>query len=368
MKKILLLLGLLACGFAAQPTEAAQPAEPIAQEPEAKNPPVPKHILAWVEKNAATLGPKTSPPKGWLLVDSQSGDLNGDGRKDLAVVLEEQAEDGERPDPEDAAPRLLVVLLARADGSLRTAHVNSSLVLNRFSGGVFGDPFEGIAVENGSLVIRHYGGSNFRWSWEMEFRYVDGLFRLAGLTHGSMYTGTANGEDTTCDFLRGTVERRASGGPEDGALLYSGSMESKLYPFDQADFDAITANTEIPFLPELGNYDYDRIASSPPSPPRISAGQALDRVKEARYPRYVKVPLPLPPAMLNTYAKLLGYKIPGYRYQENDGELEYHNLSIDDDGKGHITGMTHVILHKEAGSERIIRYEVGDADGAIREQ
>ncbi len=368
MKKILLLLGLLACSCVAQPTEAAQPAEPIAREPDAQHPSAPKPIPAWVEKNAATLGPKTSPPKGWLLVDSQSGDLNGDGRKDLVVVLEEQAEDGERPDPEDAPPRLLVVLLARTDGSLRTAHVNPSLVLNRFSGGVFGDPFEGIAVENGSLAIRHYGGSNFRWSWEMEFRYVDGLFRLAGLTHGSMYTGTANGEDTTCDFLRGTVERRASGGPEDGALLYSGNMESKLYPFDQADFDEITANAEIPFLPDLGYYDYDRIASCPPSPPRISAGQALDRVKEARCPRYVKTQLPLTPAMLHTYAKLLGYKIPGYRYQGSDGELEYHTLNIADDGQGHTTGMTHVILYKEAGSERITRYEVDDADGKIREQ
>ena len=361
MQKILLFLCLVAFSHAVQSTKVS------AREPEANHPPLPHTVSAWLEKHAATLGPTTSPPKGWRILESQSGDLNGDGRNDFAVVLEEQTESAERPDAEGSSSRRIVVLLAQAGGSLRTAHVNLTLVLDGTAGGVFGDPFEGISIENGSLVISHYGGSNFRWSWGMEFRYVGGLFRLTGLTHGSMYTGTANGEETVCDFLRGTVERRASGGPEDGALLYSGNMESKIYTFDQANFDEVAANVEIPFLPDLGYYDYDRIVSSPPPPPRLSPGDALDRVKEARYPHYLKAPLPLTPAMLRAYAKLLGYEIPGHRYQGSDGELEYHNLDIADDGKGRITGMTHVIQHKEVGSGRVTRYEVDDAGGTVRD-
>ena len=82
MQKILLFLCLVAFSHAVQSTKVS------AREPEAKHPPLPHTVSAWLEKHAATLGPTTSPPKGWRILESQSGDLNGDGRNDFAVVLE----------------------------------------------------------------------------------------------------------------------------------------------------------------------------------------------------------------------------------------------------------------------------------------
>ncbi len=369
---------LLLCGCAAKtPMEARLPTMPpelfSAREPGVKNPPLPQAVAAWLEKRAAALvaGERVRPPKGWTVAGVGIGDLNGDDREDLAVVLEELPPGASRPDGHEPGPRHLAVLLTRPDGIRKIAHANAELVLDRASGGAFGDPFAGITVQDGALWIKHYGGSNFRWGFAMEFRYVDGLFRLARLERLNMYTGTANGEVTACDFLRGTVERRAWSGLEPGRneLLYSGKMDAKAYLFDETDFDTAAANTEILFLPRLGYYDFDRSMFPAPPPLRISPDEALTRIHAARHPELTEMRLPLTPEMKAAYSKLLGYEIPGRYYQGGEGVLEYLDLEIADDGEGRATRVGHTIVYTHMNPNLgDVMYEIHDADGTIREQ
>jgi hypothetical protein len=55
-------------------------------------------------------------------------------------------------------------------------------------GGVFGDPYEGLAIKNGYFSVEHYGGSSWRWTRIITFKYHDAkkawyLHRDAGISY-----------------------------------------------------------------------------------------------------------------------------------------------------------------------------------------
>ena len=167
MKTVLLILFMstLCLSAAAQDT------------PEFKMPPVPERAAA----------PEGFVPKGWRLLEKAAGDLNGDGRPDAAVVA---AHDAEGYEPQDVweEPRLLVIALGEESGGLRLSAASSAVVLCRGCGGVFGDPFESVEVERGTVVVRHYSGSRDRWGFTDRFRLQDGRWAHIGATE--RYTDT----------------------------------------------------------------------------------------------------------------------------------------------------------------------------------
>lgn len=124
-------------------------------------------------------------PAGWRLLGSADGDLNGDGRADTALAL---AHDPEQSEPGDIwqEPRLLVIALRDASGKLRREAVSSEVVMCRGCGGVFGDPFEGLSIERGAVVVTHYGGSRDRWSFVDRFRHDAGRWTHIGATERHM--------------------------------------------------------------------------------------------------------------------------------------------------------------------------------------
>lgn len=320
---------------------------------------LPEHITALLEKKAAAIASskRLRLDKDFSVLDASLGDLNGDGQSDLAVVVERM---------EDGSPgrRFIVVLLNDGNGGFTAAHTNSTLILDHTSGGVFGDPYEGIAIANGRLLIKHYGGSNFRWSFQTEFQYLNGRFRLVRLTRQDMYTGTGNGEETVCDFVANTVQRSSYSAVDDNesTLLYSGKLKEKaIYLFDTADFDTILKHCEIPFLPSLGYYRFDRFSA--PLDLRVTASEALDRVKKQYFPDYKKVLIPWAPSNREAYSKLLFYTVPEYYYQGAGGTLTYFELDIDDANET-IGSVVHTILHGAGVSGTF--YKVDDASGKVK--
>ncbi len=105
-------------------------------------------------------------PPGFTVLDSASGDLNRDGLKDYVVILkndhEEETGDTTRP---------LLLITARAGGSFQLAERNDHVVMCKNCGGVFGDPYAAIVIKNNYFSIEHYGGSNWRWTRVITFRY-----------------------------------------------------------------------------------------------------------------------------------------------------------------------------------------------------
>ncbi|MFC0771932.1 hypothetical protein [Terrimonas alba] len=105
-------------------------------------------------------------PAGYSILDSASGDLNKDRLKDYVLILkadeEEEHADTTRP---------LLLLMGTARDQYQLLARNDSVVLCKSCGGVFGDPYAGITIKNNFFSIEHYGGSNWRWTRIITFRY-----------------------------------------------------------------------------------------------------------------------------------------------------------------------------------------------------
>jgi hypothetical protein len=131
-------------------------------------------------------------PGNHSLLDSASGDWNKDGYKDLVLILKNDAEE-QNPD----TTRPLLLLAGTADGGYKLLARNDSVVLCKGCGGVLGDPYAGIVIKNGYFSIEHYGGSSWRWTRVITFRFdpKSGQFRLhrdAGVSYH-----TSNPDETT---------------------------------------------------------------------------------------------------------------------------------------------------------------------------
>lgn len=153
-------------------------------------------------------------PAGWRLLGSAEGDLNADGRPDLVVVA---AHDEEQSEPNETTwqePRLLVLALRDAGGGFRRSAVSESAVMCRGCGGVFGDPFAGVSVERGAVVVDHYGGSRERWSFVDRFRYEGGRWVHIGETERHMDSANPDDEsERDANLVTGLVVESVKGRP-----------------------------------------------------------------------------------------------------------------------------------------------------------
>jgi len=56
------------------------------------------------------------------------------------------------------------------------------VILSTEHGGTMGDPLKGVSIENGTIVVRHFGGSRQKWSYVHRFRWQNDDFQLIGAT------------------------------------------------------------------------------------------------------------------------------------------------------------------------------------------
>lgn len=109
--------------------------------------------------------------------------------------------------------RKLIIAFGREDGSYHQEAVFDDLILSSGSGGVWGDPFDGLSFDQREkeITINHYGGSNWRWYTIDTLNETDGNWQLAKRVEGSYFTGDRIMEEaaeTTYDYLAGTYTKR----------------------------------------------------------------------------------------------------------------------------------------------------------------
>jgi len=104
-------------------------------------------------------------PKDYKVLNFTKGDLNKDKFDDAILILKHNGED------KDEFKRPLYILLGSKGENYKVIAKNSNAVLGYFDGGVFGDPFDGVTIKNGYFSIEHYGGSNWRWTRIVTFKY-----------------------------------------------------------------------------------------------------------------------------------------------------------------------------------------------------
>lgn len=134
-------------------------------------------------------------PFGWgvLIQDDEpvttEGDLNKDGITDIAMIIEQL-----QPNTEEAPERSLLIAFGTND-SYSLSIIADKVILKSDEGGVWGDPFESLSIDRGSVVVSDYGGSNWRWYNKYRFRFQDNEWYLIGVTMGEYFSGNATQEE-----------------------------------------------------------------------------------------------------------------------------------------------------------------------------
>ncbi len=157
-------------------------------------------------------------PPGWKIIkDISRGDLNQDGVEDVALVIErlepvDHVIISKLPDnvPEEwqtnTSPRVLLALFGNGDGSFSMALANSDVIYRADMGGMMGDPFWGLRIERGSIVLEELGGSRERWGEIARYRFRKGKWRLIGATSTTLDTMDGKATETDRNYLSGKTK------------------------------------------------------------------------------------------------------------------------------------------------------------------
>ncbi len=161
-------------------------------------------------------------PAGWKLESKVSGDLNGDGRDDAALVLRDDnprnvidARGRGGPERYDTNPRILAVAFADAAGGYNLALENHTFVA-RTTEPSFQDPLDpdgvqagGVDIKRGALVVTlgYFGGDMGHMAYT--FRFRNGHFELIGYDRVNVerFKGTIN--EVSINYVTRRMKRSA---------------------------------------------------------------------------------------------------------------------------------------------------------------
>lgn len=272
------------------------------------------------------------------------GDLNGDGQDDMAIVLDIEPDLSEISKEPEIVPENTreTYILLRKNEKFDVIAINKGLVMGKEFGGVFGDPFANIVIEDGILTISNYGGSSDRWGIDYSFIYYNNNLRLSKIESSSHNTLTASGVIHIYDYLSGTYEQYSESGMDEelsGLLLDYGTFDASEYYIDSPIgeppiFDSITC------LPQVGSYGYHEELLFEME---CSAIEALDIVRQSYYADTIEQKILWTKEIKENYIKLLHYPIPDSYFRNQEGCLSYYGIHPYRDKNG-IFGAEHVIM------------------------
>ncbi|WP_105616414.1 hypothetical protein [Vallitalea okinawensis] len=140
-------------------------------------------------------------PEGWSIAKNNmgelaevEGDLNKDGINDKAIVIQNNAIE------DHAQDRDLLIAFGNSDGTYELSIRADKAILLSNEGGTFGDPFEGISIDRGSILLKFFGGSSEKWYYRFRFRFEDNGWYLIGATEGGLINVNGNMEDINEDY------------------------------------------------------------------------------------------------------------------------------------------------------------------------
>ncbi|OKS87455.1 hypothetical protein RG47T_2916 [Mucilaginibacter polytrichastri] len=110
--------------------------------------------------------------KGYNVLDLTKGDLNKDAYPDAVMVLYKKGEEKTSDVIDHPEKRPLLVLIGQANNTYKLAAYSDNAVYCVDCGGQMGDPFTGITIKNGYFSVEHYGGSGWRWTRIITFKYA----------------------------------------------------------------------------------------------------------------------------------------------------------------------------------------------------
>ena len=114
-------------------------------------------------------------PDDYKILTQASGDLTKDGVDEKVLVLN-TGEIG------DMGEKRVLLVFQIENGDWKMIHRASGPILPSEHGGVMGDPLQSVGVENGAIVIKHFGGSREKWDNTHRYRLQNDNWDLIGAT------------------------------------------------------------------------------------------------------------------------------------------------------------------------------------------
>lgn len=110
-------------------------------------------------------------PENYSILDSLACDLNQDGKDDYILILKHNDEEKLSNALDRPEKRPMYLLIRNEQNQLEMKYKNDNVVLCVDCGGMMGDPYQAVVFKNGYFSIEHYGGSNWRWTKIITFKY-----------------------------------------------------------------------------------------------------------------------------------------------------------------------------------------------------
>ena len=114
-------------------------------------------------------------PTGYKKLGQATGDLDKDGQAEQVIVFDTER-NGEMGTERD------IQIFRNTDDAWELWHTSIGAVLPSEGGGMMGDPFQEVNIENGCIVFSHFGGSRQKWNYIHRFRFQNGTWQLIGAT------------------------------------------------------------------------------------------------------------------------------------------------------------------------------------------
>ena len=272
------------------------------------------------EKLAENLTGSLMPDlKEFEIVDFKKGDLNGDGLKDIAFVVDADfylakiGKDVYEPEemPED---RALFVFLQCADGHYELVR-NAPVLGGKTSGGMRGDPYHGMAIVDGYLIIRRGWGSSTGTTVTEFWNYEDGVLR----ENPTIYVSDSNfaeGYDIKVMYMEENHLQRKC------LQRYVIAMDGyRMVKVDLSDSE----HPEHEAFPEIELYDESYVIYHEKISTNLSPKEALEAFKNSEAPDARKEQIPYAAWQKEGYELLLGVELPDYYYvvSGEDGTENY---------------------------------------------
>ncbi|MCM1253521.1 MAG: hypothetical protein NC321_11920 [Clostridium sp.] len=229
--------------------------------------------------------------------DFIEGDLNHDGRRDIAFVATSEAFD----DKGDYLRTLrMFILLQQEDGSWKEL-ANTPEIASSEMGGTKGDLYYGAFIQEGYLLIQEGWGGKSGWEQNSIYEYHNGTLRLASrITVDDDYY--AVGYDVN-------IQDERSGEWQHYAIAWDGNRNVRV-DIEDTEHPAHKAFPDISLYPH-SYYIYEK------EEPRITSSEALDRVLEEVLEDAflaVKEELPYAEWQKEGYERLVCVELPDYYY------------------------------------------------------
>ncbi|MBN2362969.1 hypothetical protein JXL83_02430 [candidate division WOR-3 bacterium] len=178
-------------------------------------------------------------PDGWSVLDSVSGDLNGDSFADIAVVFQYRdsvqiiSNDEYYPDTSHFQPRILAVYFK--DNTLEKyvfKERNNTFIISSTHHNM-AEPFEDIRIDNGLLILDFLSWWSMGTWWmtriTYEFRYLNGQFILIACEYTSTHRASLESTCYNIDFLKEEYSITRTEHTEDG-LVETVELKKITYP------------------------------------------------------------------------------------------------------------------------------------------